>query len=218
MLVRWWRRREAGWRRGLAINGLGALTTAVVALVVGSSNFFQGSWLVIVLVPILMALLHGDPRPLPRHGPRPGPGSHPGTAGGRAQADRDRADRPPRPSRAPGDRLRQLDQHRGRGGARHARPGNGRCAPRALAGSGPGRPSWWWSSRRIGRSSVRCWPTWTRSSARPRIGRSWSSSPSSCRKHWWENLLHNQTALRLKLRLFSRRNTIVADVPYHPHD
>mgnify|MGYP006215975727 CR=1 FL=1 len=33
---------------------------------------------------------------------------------------------------------------------------------------------------------------------------------------WWEQLLHNQTALRLKLRLFSRRNTIVADVPYHP--
>jgi hypothetical protein len=34
-------------------------------------------------------------------------------------------------------------------------------------------------------------------------------------RHWWENLLHNQTALRLKLRLFARRNTIVADVPYH---
>jgi hypothetical protein len=34
-------------------------------------------------------------------------------------------------------------------------------------------------------------------------------------RHWWENLLHNQTALRLKLRLFTRRNTIVADVPYH---
>ena len=23
-------------------------------------------------------------------------------------------------------------------------------------------------------------------------------------RHWWENLLHNQTALRLKLRLFGR--------------
>jgi hypothetical protein len=37
-------------------------------------------------------------------------------------------------------------------------------------------------------------------------------------RHWWENLLHNQTALRLKLRLFFRRNTIVADVPYHLPD
>ena len=34
-------------------------------------------------------------------------------------------------------------------------------------------------------------------------------------RHWWEAVLHNQTALRLKLRLFFRRNTIVADVPYH---
>ncbi|MGH2445249.1 MAG: APC family permease, partial [Candidatus Limnocylindria bacterium] len=69
MLVRWWRRREAGWRRGLVINGLGALTTLVVALVVGSSNFLQGSWLVIVLVPLLMILLlaiHGHYRDLDR--------------------------------------------------------------------------------------------------------------------------------------------------------
>jgi hypothetical protein len=34
-------------------------------------------------------------------------------------------------------------------------------------------------------------------------------------RHWWEWFLHNQTALRLKLRLFFRRNTIVIDVPYH---
>jgi len=33
--------------------------------------------------------------------------------------------------------------------------------------------------------------------------------------HFWEYPLHNQTALRLKLRLFFRRNTVVVDVPYH---
>ena len=37
-------------------------------------------------------------------------------------------------------------------------------------------------------------------------------------RHWWENLLHNQTSLRLKLRLFGRKNTIVADVPFHLDD
>jgi hypothetical protein len=37
-------------------------------------------------------------------------------------------------------------------------------------------------------------------------------------RHWWDNLLHNQTSLRLKVRLFFRRNTIVADVPYHVGD
>jgi hypothetical protein len=31
----------------------------------------------------------------------------------------------------------------------------------------------------------------------------------------WEYLLHNQSALRLKASLLFRRNTVVADVPYH---
>ena len=34
-------------------------------------------------------------------------------------------------------------------------------------------------------------------------------------RHWWENLLHNLTAWRLKLHLFTRRNTITIDVPYY---
>lgn len=33
-------------------------------------------------------------------------------------------------------------------------------------------------------------------------------------RHWWEWPLHNQTALRLKLHLFFRPNTVVLDVPY----
>lgn len=34
-------------------------------------------------------------------------------------------------------------------------------------------------------------------------------------RHWWDAMLHNQTAFLLKLRLFTRRNTSVLDVPYH---
>ncbi|TME90325.1 MAG: hypothetical protein E6I44_00740 [Chloroflexi bacterium] len=33
--------------------------------------------------------------------------------------------------------------------------------------------------------------------------------------HFWEYVLHDQTALRLKVRLFFRPNTVVVDVPYH---
>ena len=33
--------------------------------------------------------------------------------------------------------------------------------------------------------------------------------------HWWENALHNQVALRLKLALFTRPGTVVTSVPYH---
>jgi hypothetical protein len=33
--------------------------------------------------------------------------------------------------------------------------------------------------------------------------------------HWWEQILHSQTALRLKAALLLRPNTIVTSVPYH---
>ncbi|HET8631455.1 MAG TPA: APC family permease [Thermomicrobiales bacterium] len=33
--------------------------------------------------------------------------------------------------------------------------------------------------------------------------------------HWWEQLLHNQTALRLKAALLFRPGTVVINVPYH---
>ena len=37
-------------------------------------------------------------------------------------------------------------------------------------------------------------------------------------RHWWEWLLHSQTAFRLKAALLFRPNTIVVDVPYHFSD
>jgi hypothetical protein len=33
--------------------------------------------------------------------------------------------------------------------------------------------------------------------------------------HWWEHLLHNQSALRLKTRLLFTPGVMVASVPYH---
>jgi hypothetical protein len=33
--------------------------------------------------------------------------------------------------------------------------------------------------------------------------------------HWWEHLLHKQTALRLKAALLFRPGTVVTSVPYH---
>jgi hypothetical protein len=43
--------------------------------------------------------------------------------------------------------------------------------------------------------------------------------PEFVLRRWWEQLLHNQTALLLKGRLLFRRNTVVVSVPYHiEHD
>jgi hypothetical protein len=35
---------------------------------------------------------------------------------------------------------------------------------------------------------------------------------------WWQQILHNQTALTLKFLLLSRRNTVVISIPFHLDD
>jgi hypothetical protein len=39
--------------------------------------------------------------------------------------------------------------------------------------------------------------------------------PEYIARHWWEQLLHNQNALRLKAALLFRPGTVVTSVPYH---
>ena len=39
--------------------------------------------------------------------------------------------------------------------------------------------------------------------------------PEFVARHWWEHVLHNQTALRLKAALLFHPGVIVASVPYH---
>ncbi|MDW8402982.1 APC family permease [Chloroflexus sp.] len=50
------RLREARWRRGLIINGLGALLTAIVLLVLSITKFIYGAWVVLVLLPALVLM------------------------------------------------------------------------------------------------------------------------------------------------------------------
>ncbi len=50
------RLREANWRRGLLINGLGALLTATVLLVLSITKFIYGAWVVLVLLPVLVLM------------------------------------------------------------------------------------------------------------------------------------------------------------------
>jgi amino acid transporter len=216
MLTRWWRRREAGWRRGLAINGLGAATTAVVAVVVGSSNFLQGSWLVIVLVPILMLLLLGI------H-------NHYREIDDALALDHMSVAEETAPKPIVIVPIARLDRP-----SRQAIAFANSISSDAVAVHVTNDPDEADAMRER-------WPDWAGSTAlvvvespyRALIGPLLAYMDALQRqapdrpilvvlaefvpKHWWENLLHNQTALRLKLRLFARRNTIVADVPYHPY-
>jgi len=54
MTYRWWKKEPRGHRRttGMTINGLGAVTTGIVALVIIATKFLTGAWIVLIIVPV----------------------------------------------------------------------------------------------------------------------------------------------------------------------
>ena len=57
MFMKWIREKRGNWHVKAAINGFGALCTAIVALIIAIAKFSQGSWVVVVLLPILVFLI-----------------------------------------------------------------------------------------------------------------------------------------------------------------
>jgi hypothetical protein len=57
MVRHWFTERGAGWRRSALINGVGAVVTLVVVIVIAISKFGEGAWIVLVIVPILVAIM-----------------------------------------------------------------------------------------------------------------------------------------------------------------
>jgi amino acid transporter len=56
MVIHWRRERGAGWKPRALLNGIGALATGVTFIIVGSFKFFDGAWIAILLIPLLVAL------------------------------------------------------------------------------------------------------------------------------------------------------------------
>ena len=52
MVVRWRRLRTPGWRSQRVVNGVGALVTGIVLLVVAATKAHEGAWIIILLIPI----------------------------------------------------------------------------------------------------------------------------------------------------------------------
>lgn len=215
MVRHWWKLRdqEKGWRIRAAFNGVGAVATGIVAVVVGVAKFEFGAWIVLILIPVLIGMMWGigshyrhvrdaltleqpDP-PLPTMTPRVVvPINRLDRAAVRALAfahaiASDVIAVHVSETRDEAQRMRQRWE-------RWAGP-----VPLAIVES-PFRvlipPLLAYldalDEQQPGRTTVVVLPEFV-----PR--------------HFWENLLHNQAALRLKFRLFFRRNTIVVDVPYH---
>ncbi len=59
MVVHWRRVREPGWERSAVINGLGAVATAIVTVVIAATKFVEGAWLVVLLIPLLIGMFYG---------------------------------------------------------------------------------------------------------------------------------------------------------------
>jgi hypothetical protein len=57
MVRHWLRGRGRGWQGRLAINGFGAILTAVVLAIVVYEKFFGGAYLVVILIPILVGMM-----------------------------------------------------------------------------------------------------------------------------------------------------------------
>jgi len=55
MVRHWLQERSRGWRWRLAINGVGATATGVVAVVIAVTKFVHGAWIVVLVIPALVA-------------------------------------------------------------------------------------------------------------------------------------------------------------------
>jgi len=53
MVVHWLRLREPGWARSMVVNGVGAVATGIVAVIVGSTKFGEGAWISMIAMLVL---------------------------------------------------------------------------------------------------------------------------------------------------------------------
>jgi len=54
MVLKWGRDKGPGWQVSAAVNGLGAMLTAVVLVVVAVTKFTEGAWIIVAWIPILV--------------------------------------------------------------------------------------------------------------------------------------------------------------------
>lgn len=58
MFMKWKRHKTAHWKLKAFINGFGALVTSIVVIIIAFAKFKQGSWVVIVLLPVVVFMMN----------------------------------------------------------------------------------------------------------------------------------------------------------------
>lgn len=213
MVVRWLRLKTPGWQRGLAINLAGAIATGVVAIVFGASNFLRGAWIVAVLIPVLIAGF----RAVNRHYARV---SDELARPRNVRAHHDITHTIVVPIAAVNSVAEQTISY--------ARSLSTNVTAVHVANDEedipPMRDAWTTLANGVPLVIIE-------SPYRALVGPLLSYLdaveaqrpqdtvtvvlPEFVARHWWEHILHNQSALRLKASLLFRPNTVVISVPYH---
>jgi len=213
MVRRWLRLREKGWRWRVWINGVGALVTAVVLLTLAVTKFVEGAWIVVVVIPVLVTTFVV----MNRHYNEV---AH--------ELSLEGFEGPPRFQHTV--LVLVGDVHRGVVRAvQYARTLAPNAVVRAVyVETDPTRTARIedrWGKWGLGVPLVVLTSPY-RSLLRPLLdyldqiqarGDEQMVTivlPEFLPRHWWQHVLHNQTALLVKGALLFRRNTVVADVPY----
>ena len=218
MVRKWLRDRGRGWLPSAAINAVGAVATAIVAVVVMVAKFVDGAWLVAAVLPILVLMCWSIRRHYRSIEDRLLIAA---TAPVRIRATVPRVVVPI--SRIDRASVRALSIAKGLSGDLYAvhisyDPEGAKTFKRRWAevvGNDIPLDTIISPYRALLPPLLRYIDALDRGDpGRPIIVVLADFVP----RRWWESLLHNQTGLLLKLRLFGRRNTAVLDVPYHLDD
>ncbi|MBI1962814.1 MAG: APC family permease [Candidatus Rokubacteria bacterium] len=213
MVRRWLRLREKGWRWRVWVNGVGAVVTGVVLLTLAVTKFVEGAWIVVVVIPLLVGtflVMHRHYDEVAR------------------ELSLEGFEVPPEFQHT----VLVLigDVHRGVVRAvQYARTLAPAATVRAVfVETDPAQTSRLeekWSKWGLGVPLVVLTSPY-RSLLRPFLDHVDQIQargddqmvtvvlPEFLPRHWWQHVLHNQTALLIKGALLFRKNTVVADVPY----
>jgi len=56
MVIHWYKEKTPSWQASAVMNGVGAIATAIVLVVITLTKFLGGAWLVVVAIPLLVSL------------------------------------------------------------------------------------------------------------------------------------------------------------------
>jgi len=214
MVRRWLIKRGPHWKGKLAVNGIGALTTAIATAIIASTKFIHGAWIVIVLIPLIIMMFRKI------H-------SHYEAVAEQVRLDR-RGQRPPMARRnivlvpiggVNRAVIRAVDYAR-------SRPGEVRALLVDIDPEETAKVEMQWAQWGCGVNLV-VLPSPYRSilgsildyveEILEKESDTWVTVvlPEILPARWWQNILHNQRALLLKGALLFKDRVVLTDVPFH---